>query len=91
MLASVNLTMDGDKVGEARVILGGVAPIPWRSQSAEKAIAGKAITMETAARAGEAAVEGAKPLSMNGYKVALTRTVVKRALLAAAGNRYWEA
>ena len=51
---------------------------------------GKAITMETAAAAGEAAVEGAKPLSMNGYKVALTKTVVKRALLAAVGNRYWE-
>ena len=36
------------------------------------------------------AIEGAKPLSMNAYKVALTRTVVKRALLAAVGNRYWE-
>ena len=46
--------------------------------------------METAAAAGEAAVEGAKPLSMNAYKVGLTKTVVKRALLAAAGNRYWE-
>jgi xanthine dehydrogenase YagS FAD-binding subunit len=91
VLASVNVTMDGDRVGEARIILGGVAPIPWRSQSAEKAIAGKPITMENAARAGEAAVEGAKPLSMNGYKVALTKTVVKRALLAASGNRYWEA
>ena len=40
--------------------------------------------------AGEAATEGAAPLSMNGYKVALTKTVVKRALLAAVGNRYWE-
>ena len=65
-------------------------PIPWRSEAAEKAIAGKAITMETAAAAGEAAIEGAKPLSMNAYKVGLTKTVVKRALLAAAGNRYWE-
>ena len=46
--------------------------------------------METAAAAGEAAIEGAAPLSMNAYKVALTRTVVKRALLAAVGNRYWE-
>ena len=35
-------------------------------------------------------LEGAAPLSMNGYKVALTKTVVKRALLAAVGNRYWE-
>ena len=47
-------------------------------------------TVETATAAGAAAVEGAKPLSMNGYKVALTKTVVKRALLAAVGNRYWE-
>lgn len=91
ILASVNLTMDGDRVSEARVILGGVAPIPWRSEAAEKAITGKALTMESAAAAGEAAAAGAKPLSMNGYKVTLTKTVVKRALLAAAGNRYWEA
>src|SRR3954470_22791430 len=90
VLASVNLTMDGDKVSGSRVVVYGVAPIPWRSAAAEKSIAGKSITMETAAAAGEAAIEGAKPLSMNAYKVGLTRTVVKRALLAAAGNRYWE-
>jgi xanthine dehydrogenase YagS FAD-binding subunit len=90
VLASVNLTMDGDKVSGSRVVVYGVAPVPWRSAAAEKSIAGKSITMETAAAAGEAAIEGAKPLSMNAYKVGLTRTVVKRALLAAAGNRYWE-
>ena len=38
----------------------------------------------------EAAIAAARPLSMNGFKVALTRTVVKRALLAAVGTRYWE-
>ncbi|MBV8555400.1 MAG: FAD binding domain-containing protein [Planctomycetaceae bacterium] len=90
VLASVNLTFDGDAVTRAHVILGGVAPIPWRSEAAARAITGKAVSIETAAAAGEAAVEGAKPLSMNGYKVVLTRTVVKRALLAAVGNRYWE-
>jgi xanthine dehydrogenase YagS FAD-binding subunit len=90
VLASVNLGMDGDKVSTAKVVLYGVAPIPWKSAAAEKAITGQAITPETAAAAGEAAIEGAKPLSMNAYKVGLTRTAVKRALLAAAGNRYWE-
>jgi xanthine dehydrogenase YagS FAD-binding subunit len=90
VLASVNLTMDGDKVSESRVVVYGVAPIPWRSAAAEKSITGKTITMETAAAAGQAATEGAKPLSMNAYKVGLTSTVVKRALMAAAGNRYWE-
>jgi xanthine dehydrogenase YagS FAD-binding subunit len=91
VLASVNLTLEGERVSRARVILGGVAPIPYRSEAAERALMGKAISMETAAAAGAAAVEAAKPLSMNGYKVALTKSVVKRALLAAVGNRYWEA
>ena len=90
VLASVNLTMDGDSVSAAKIVLYGVAPIPWRSTAAEKAITGKRVSIETAAAAGEAATEGAAPLSMNGYKVPLTKTVVKRALLAAVGNRYWE-
>jgi xanthine dehydrogenase YagS FAD-binding subunit len=90
VLASVNLKMDGENVSSAKVVVYGVAPIPWRSTAAEKAITGKRVTMETAAAAGEAAAEGAVPLSMNGYKVPLTKTVVKRALLAAFGSRYWE-
>jgi len=90
VLASVNLTLDGGRVTKARVVLGGVAPIPWRSEAAEQAITGKAITMESASDAGVAAAAGAKPLSMNGFKVALTKTVVKRALARGAGNRYWE-
>jgi xanthine dehydrogenase YagS FAD-binding subunit len=92
ILCSVNLKTDegGKAVRESRVVIYGVAPIPWRSEAAEKAINGKAIDMETAEAAAAAAVEGAKPLSMNGYKIALTRTVVKRALLSAIGERYWE-
>ncbi len=90
VLASVNLTFDGDKVGDAKVVLYGVAPIPYRCEAAEKAIAGKPVNAETATAAAEAAVSGARPLSDNGYKVALTKTVVKRALLTAVGNRYWE-
>ncbi|MDB5351206.1 MAG: aerobic-type carbon monoxide dehydrogenase, middle subunit CoxM/CutM-like protein [Planctomycetota bacterium] len=90
VLCSVSLDMNGNEVNNGRVIIYGVAPIPWRSEAAEAAIKGKAITMETAAAAADAAVKAAKPLSANGYKVGLTKTVVKRALLAAAGNRYWE-
>jgi xanthine dehydrogenase YagS FAD-binding subunit len=90
VLASVCYNLDSDKVADPRVVIYGVAPIPWRSAAAETAIAGKPVTMETATAAGEAAIVGAAPLSMNAYKVGLTRTAVKRALLAAAGNRYWE-
>jgi len=91
VLASVNLTMDGETVSAARVIVYGVAPVPWRSAAAERSIVGKRVTPETAAEAGRAAVEGAQPLSMNAYKVPLTQTVVKRALLLAAnGKPTWE-
>jgi len=90
VLASVALEMDGDTVKKANILLNGVAPIPWRSEKAEAAITGKSLNEENATAAGAAAVEGAKPLSMNAYKVPLTKTVVKRALLAAAGRKYWE-
>jgi xanthine dehydrogenase YagS FAD-binding subunit len=82
--------MDGDRVSRARIVLGSVAPIPLRSEAAERAITGKSLTLESASAAGAAAVQDAKPLSMNGFKVELTKVAVKRALLAAAGNRYWE-
>jgi xanthine dehydrogenase YagS FAD-binding subunit len=90
VLCSVNLEMQGDTVKSGRIVIYGVAPIPWRSEAAEKAVAGKTLTPEVATEVAQAAVQGAKPLSMNAYKVPLTTTVVKRALLAAVGNRYWE-
>src|SRR5215469_10122618 len=66
--ATVLLTMNGSNVRSARVVMGAVAPIPWRAQAAEQALVGKAITEETAAAAGEAAVKDANPLSQNAYK-----------------------
>lgn len=90
VLVSVNLELDGDKVSKARVVLGGVAPVPLVSTAAADAITGKAVTAETADAAAAAALATAKPLSMNGYKVHLAKVAVKRALLAATGQRYWE-
>jgi xanthine dehydrogenase YagS FAD-binding subunit len=84
--ASVALEMAGNNVKSARVVLGHVAPTPWPAPAAEKLLAGKAISEETAAQAGEAAVGGARALSMNGYKVQLARVAVKRALLRASGR-----
>jgi len=82
--ASVALKMDGDKVSAARIVLGHVAPIPWRSPEAEAALVGKPISEATAMAAGEAAVSRAKALSGNGYKIQLARVAVKRAILDAA-------
>jgi len=78
--AAVALDISKDVVRSARVVLGGVAPIPWRLPEVEKMLTGQRLTTELAARAGEAAVAGARPLSKNGYKVPLTRNMVKRTL-----------
>ncbi len=83
--ASVALTMKGAAVGSARIVLGHVAPAPYVAEQAAAMLAGKTITAETAEAAGKAAVEAARPLSMNAYKVQIAATAVKRALLAAAG------
>lgn len=91
VMASVRLSFDGQIVSDAQVILYGVAPVPWRSKAAEEAIKGKVVTLESARAAGEAASAGAKPLSMNGFKVPMIKTVVTRALCTSVGNKYWEA
>jgi xanthine dehydrogenase YagS FAD-binding subunit len=83
--ASVAVRMNGGKVSDARITLGHVAPIPWKSDAAAKALIGKSITEATAAEAGAAATVGASPLSQNAYKVQLAKVAVKRALLAAIG------
>jgi xanthine dehydrogenase YagS FAD-binding subunit len=84
-LAAVNLTIDGEVVKAARVVMGAVAPIPWRVPAAERALVGRTITEATAAEAAAAAVAGAKALSGNAYKIQIAKTAVKRAIMKAAG------
>lgn len=83
--ATVLLSFRGATVQSARVVMGAVAPIPWRATAAEQALAGKAITDETAAAAAEAALKDAHPLGQNAYKIEVAKTAVKRAILRAAG------
>jgi xanthine dehydrogenase YagS FAD-binding subunit len=87
--AAVVVEMDkvgGDVCRSARIVLGGVAPVPWRLPEVEKMLAGQKITPELAARAGEAAVAGARPLAKNGYKVPMTRAMVRRTIESLAGG-----
>jgi xanthine dehydrogenase YagS FAD-binding subunit len=79
------LSMSGNTVRTARVVMGAVAPVPWRSQPAETALIGKPITEETAAAAAEAALRDARPLSQNAYKIQVAKTALKRAILEAGG------
>jgi xanthine dehydrogenase YagS FAD-binding subunit len=82
-LAGVALAIKfrGEVVEEARVVLSGAAPIPWRSREVEEFITGKQLDGETAAGAAQAAVKDAHPLKSNGYKVPLFRGVIEEELL----------
>jgi xanthine dehydrogenase YagS FAD-binding subunit len=87
--AAIVLEMRAGVCDRARVVLGGVAPIPWRLPEVEQMLAGQRLTPELAARAGEAAIAGARPLAKNGYKLPLTRAMVARTIgdIADRGSR----
>jgi xanthine dehydrogenase YagS FAD-binding subunit len=78
------MVMDGNTCKKANLVLGGVAPIPWRAKNAEQELSGKRITEDVAQRAAEAAVQNAILLSQNAYKVTLAKALVKRAVMMAA-------
>lgn len=82
--AAVVLRMEGEICRSARIVLGGVAPVPWRVPAAEDLLAGQRITPDLARRIGEAAVAEARPLAKNAYKVPLTRKLVERTVLELA-------
>ena len=67
---------------DASIALGAVAPVPLKALKAEQIIRGKPLDAKTAAEAAEAAVAGAKPLSMNAYKIEETKILVQRSILA---------
>lgn len=83
--ATVLLQIAGGNVADARIVLGSVSPRPHVPTAAEEALRGKPLTAPLAAAAAQVAVADAQPLSGNGYKVALTRNLLRRTILAAAG------
>ena len=73
-------------IAQARVVLGGVAPIPWRAPQAEQFLVGKTLNPDVLAEAARLALQGAQPLEKNAYKVPLTQTLVRRALAKAVNG-----
>jgi len=82
--AAIALKAEGGIVKDARVVLGQVGTIPWRSAAAEKALVGQPVGAASAEAAGKAAVEGAQPMTDNGYKVDLVTTLVRRTVASLA-------
>jgi xanthine dehydrogenase YagS FAD-binding subunit len=85
-VAGVSLKMRGSNVESSRIVIGYVAPVPWRSPEAEQVLAGQPINKDTAQKAAEAPLANAKPLSHNAYKVKLARVAVARAIMNAASG-----
>jgi xanthine dehydrogenase YagS FAD-binding subunit len=78
------LELDGGTIRQARVVLGGVAHKPWRSREVETALAGKPASEESFRQAAGAALQDAKPLAHNAYKVELGKRAILRALMRAS-------
>ena len=77
---AVSVKIIGGVARDARIVLGGVAPVPWRARDAEKLLEGRALDEAACQAAADAALEKAEPLKDNGYKVPLARELVRRTL-----------
>jgi xanthine dehydrogenase YagS FAD-binding subunit len=84
--AAAALDLDGDRIRSGRIALGGVAHKPWRSEEAEKLLAGQRADKETYARAAERLLAGAKPYEHNAFKVELAKRTIVRALQQASSQ-----
>ncbi len=84
--AGVVLVMEGARCKQAAIVLGVAAPTPMRAKAAEAALKGQTINESVARAAGKAAMQGATPLSQNGYKTQLFETAIYRTILLAAGQ-----
>jgi xanthine dehydrogenase YagS FAD-binding subunit len=83
---AVGYGLDDGRIRQARLVLGGVAPVPWRTPVAEGVLEGQHPSPELATRAAAAALENAQPLSHNAFKVEIGRALVERAIMAVASS-----
>ncbi len=81
--AVVSLASD-NRIQQARIALGGVAPKPWRVTEAEDALRNQMATETSFQSAAEIVIRGAKPYRYNGFKIELARRTIVRALTAAS-------
>lgn len=83
--AAVGLRMDGGIIKAARVVLGSVAPTPYRRPECEQRLINQKLSPKLAASVAELAFVGATPFADNAFKVPMGKTILRRAILAAGG------
>lgn len=82
---AARVKQDGGRISEARVVLSGVANVPWRATAAEQVLVGQTPSPEVLRAAADAALSGAEPLTKNGYKLPIVQALVRRALESTLG------
>jgi len=75
---ATGLDLDGDRIKEARIALGGLAHKPWRVQEAEEWLSGRNATRENFASAAEIILKGAKGYEFNAFKIELSKKAIER-------------
>ncbi|MGA3340955.1 MAG: xanthine dehydrogenase family protein subunit M [Methylocella sp.] len=78
------MELEGDRIREARLALGGVAHKPWRDALAEGALRGQEANPATFRRAADVLLHDAKGFAHNAFKIDLARRAIVRALTQAA-------
>jgi len=80
------LELEGGRIKEGRLALGGVAHKPWRDPAAEAALREQPATEVTFTRAADLMLRDAKGFGHNDFKIGLARRAVVRALTQAANG-----
>jgi xanthine dehydrogenase YagS FAD-binding subunit len=83
---AVGYALRAGRIHQARLVLGGVAPVPWRSPAAEALLEGQVPSPALATRAAAAALATAQPLAHNAFKIDIGRALVARAITAVAAS-----
>jgi xanthine dehydrogenase YagS FAD-binding subunit len=78
--AAVIVMAENNRINYVRIALGGVGTKPWRSREAEQALAGATLSENSFRTAAEAALQGARPQSQNGFKIELAKRCLSHAL-----------
>jgi xanthine dehydrogenase YagS FAD-binding subunit len=78
--AAVVVTVSAGRIEYVRIALGGVGVKPWRAREAEAALLGQAPDAAAFRAAADAALQSARPQSMNGFKVELARRCIQQTL-----------
>ena len=77
---ALQISVEDKNIVDAHLVLGGVSPSPFRARDAEKLLKGNRIDDDMADCISEIALSTSRPLSDNGYKVVLAKSLIKRAL-----------